>query len=212
MPKITKKTDTQMGEYSRIFSERLTAIIKKLGWSQTEFGKRMKTSQVQAGKYLAGKTNLTFETLDQLEKATGVPVADFFRKDNPPELRLRTLSEEVRETIFEATQQGSHKLFEEFVAKVFPVVAKMQQELNTKNLVIKEEPTEKLETFVNKLFDDFSVSPELCFLLDQDSEDDVLRIQFMRDLMRGYLEAQGKTADGMRALISEFSAKQKGKR
>jgi transcriptional regulator with XRE-family HTH domain len=210
--KITNKKQHSDANYKQLFAQNLSAVVEKFGWSQTEFGKRIKTSQVQAGKYLAGKTNLSFDVLERIEKATGVPIADFFRKDKGPDPVVRSLSEEVRDTIFEATQQGSHKLLDEFVAKVFPVVAKMQHELNTNKLTVKEEPTEKIEAFVNRLFDEFGVSAELCLLLDEGAEEEVLRVQFMRDFIHRYLEAGGKTAEGMRELISEFAAERKGKR
>jgi transcriptional regulator with XRE-family HTH domain len=208
--KNTDKNDKITKDYAKIFSERLSAVVEKLGWSQTEFGRRMGLTQAMAGRYMGGKANPTFETLAKIEAATRVPVAKFFENNQPlPKPLIESnLSEDVRAAIEDATSDSS-KLLHAIAAKLGPVLEKLAPEGTSQSTEVKAAPKDKFTRFINKFLRDVGLTGNFYRLLDEDAAEEVLRLELLREITVTVLSEGGNQAKKARQMLNELLAQEK---
>lgn len=210
MGKNTEKKDKNIKDYAAIFSERLTAVVSKLRWNQTEFGRRLGLSQVMAGRLLAGKTNPTFETLARIEAATRVPVATFFDNEAPlPKPLIESnLPEDVRTAIQEAGAENA-ELLKQIQGQLGPVLAKLRGDDESVSTTVKAAPRDKFTSFVNELLH-ANLTANFYRLIDEGAPKETLRTEFLRELVVGLLSEGGKQAKQARKILTELLEIEKG--
>lgn len=216
MPKKTSKNQAKadkkvpnsgeiLKDYARIFSERLSAVVAQQGWSQEEFGRRLGTSQVMAGRYLHGKANPTFENLARMEAATQVPVSKFFENDEPlPKPVATNLAEEVKIAVSNATAENT-ALLKTIANNLEPAIAS----LDKGDLPITAQTVSrgKLRDFVDQ-FTDESMTGYLYELMNKKAPLDEIRIEFVRELTVNLLSDGGDTAKELRRMLTELLKKE----
>ena len=179
MAKTSKENDKNRQDYSKVFSKNLSAVANKLGWSQREFGAQIGVSQAQGRKYLTGVSTPPFETMAKIEKATGVPIAEFFRLEETPEPRVERheLADEIKAAVKEESQENT-KLMKELLKKLSPFIS----DIDPKKLEIRPEPKDKLQVFFNRLLREPGLSNNFYDLVDSGAEYKSLRKALLKEL------------------------------
>lgn len=177
MAKLSKENAKGGGDYSKVFSKNLSAVVDKLGWSQREFGAQIGVSQAQGRKYLTGVSTPPFETMAKIEKATGVPIADFFRLDQIPAPRVERheLADEIKAAVKEESQENA-MLMKELLKKLGPFVSEGG------DVDVRPEPKDKLQVFFNRLLREPGFSGEFYELVDSGADYKALRKMLIKEL------------------------------
>jgi transcriptional regulator with XRE-family HTH domain len=177
-------------------------VAEKLGWSQSELGRRLGVSQGQARNYLTGTSSPPFEMLEKIEEVTGVAAADLFRSDRAPEPNVvrHDLAKEIELAVGESTKANA-KLIDEFVQKLGPVLASLNRDHGVEEIVVRKASKDKLGAFVNRILRAPGVSADFYRLLDEGTKDGPLMVEFLRSLNEGVLSADGSEAAELRKVL-----------
>jgi transcriptional regulator with XRE-family HTH domain len=211
MAKTTKK---KAEGYAEIFSQNLTAVVQKFGWSQKVFGSEIGVSQVQARRYLTGDSTPPFETMTKIEKAIGVPIAELFRTSAKLEPRVvhHDLSDEIKAAVDESSSKANSKLMNEIFQKLSPILGSLEHEHGAEEIVVRNVPDGKLSEFINELLREPGLSADFYALLDSGADKETLRTEFLREIAQGLLTTGNPMSKRIRKILNEILAQEKEKK
>ena len=163
----------------------MDALMRAADMNQSQLAVKLKVAPGNVNNWMNGKNVPSIETCENIAEVFGVSVADLFKTDEAPKPNMMELPDTVRHAI----EDGNAKLLSEITRKLGPVISALQEE-GAEEVVVREVPKDKLQTFFNRLLREPGLSAEFYKLVDSGAEYKSVR----------------------KALVKELQAQEKGKK
>jgi len=191
---MAKKTDEKAVKKQgvrEIFTRNLNLAVEKMGWSQSEFGRRLKLKSEQMGarRYLKGEVNITFDGFDRIEEALKIPIAKLFERDGS-----------AFATNLETT--NTLRAAQEMIKKITPVLSKLNPEGLTEEF--SPAPKEKFADFINRFHQGRGVTAHFFALLEKEAPPEELNVEYLREVAVTVLSEGGTQAKRARKVLAEM--------
>lgn len=196
MAKKTEEKAVKKQGVREIFTKNLNLAVEKMGWSQSEFGRRLKLKSEQMGarRYLKGEVNITFDGFDRIEEALQMPIAKLFERDGA-----------AFASQFETT--NTLRAAQEMIKKITPVLSKLNPEGLTDGMSIVQAPKEKFAEFINQFHKGRGLTAHFFELLDKDTPPETLNVEYLREVAVTVLAEGGFQAKKAKKVLLEILTK-----
>jgi transcriptional regulator with XRE-family HTH domain len=126
-----------------IFIKNTQEVMKKIRWSQNDLAKKTNIPQPAISKLFTRKKEASIQTCEKIANAFGLQLAELFRSDSIPELKIKPESEVIDGLL--AVAEAQHKRIKTLERQLLP----------TKPLIEKEGiiESDKLKRFFEALSD-----------------------------------------------------------
>lgn len=180
----------------------IDSLMKKAGWNQAEFARKLKVAPTNVSNLMNGKNLPSVDTLEQIADVYGVSVAELFQSDSTPEPRV--YKAELPDAVRAEIEAGNARLKNEINDMLLPFLKKLKGELGVEEVVVRSIPKEKLSSFLSAFLRDVGLSADFYLLLDKNADSETLRIEFLREIGQALL-SDDETAAKAKKIIAELS-------
>jgi transcriptional regulator with XRE-family HTH domain len=193
-----------VSKYTKLLIKNIRSLMDQAGWNQADLAVKLGIARQNLANYLAGKNSPSIDSLGLIAETFGVTIADLFATDEVPAPKVHVEKTTLPDEIRSAIQTENSKLMGELVRKLGPVLASLEHEHGVEEVIVRKAPSEKLETFINRLLQEVGVDGDFYRLLDEDAKESTLRVEFLRNLIQGTITAGGPASKEVRKMLTEI--------